>query len=75
MKILVVEGDSGTMVYCNQCGAIAGVPTECVGWKKHNFTSTTVPVICENCGAIPGKPTKCPGWQRHNFKPIPEPRY
>ena len=23
MKIIVVEGDSGTMVYCKGCGAIA----------------------------------------------------
>ena len=75
MKILVVEGDTGIMVYCERCGAVAGVPTECPGWKSHSFASTEVPVICEHCGTIPGKPTECPGWKSHKFVPVPEPRY
>lgn len=57
MKILVVEGDSGTMVYCKGCGAVAGIPSECLCWSSHEFVSTKVPVICKGCGAIPGKST------------------
>ena len=71
MKILVVEGDSGTMVYCKGCGAIAGISTECACWNSHSFTSTTEPVMCKGCGAIPSKPSKCVCWSVHSFYPIP----
>ena len=72
MKILVVEGDSGKMVYCKGCGALAGTPTKCACWGSHDFASTTVPVVCKGCGAIPGKPSKCACWGSHDFGPIPE---
>ena len=75
MRIIVTEGDSGTMVYCKGCGALAGTPTDCVVWNSHDFASTTVPVICKGCGAIPGKATKCKVWNSHDFAPIPEPKY
>ena len=70
MKILVVEGDSGVMVYCKGCGAIAGTPTECACWTAHNLVSTSVPVVCKGCGAIPGPPTECACWTAHNFVPV-----
>jgi len=74
MKILVVEGDSGKMVYCKGCGAIAGVPSKCTVYQygEHRFESTTVPVICKGCGAIPGDSTKCPVYQygEHRFNEV-----
>jgi ribosomal protein S27E len=75
MKVLVVEGNSGTMVYCKGCGAVAGVPSECLCWSSHEFVSTKVPVICKGCGAIPGNPTKCKAWSSHEFVPVPKARY
>lgn len=71
MKIIVVEGDSGKMVYCKGCGAVAGVATECACWHNHSFVSTTVPVICKGCGAIPGEPTECKAWKSHSFVSVP----
>ncbi len=73
MKIVVMEGEGGTMVYCKRCGVLAGAPSECCGWKSHDFASTTVPVVCSQCGAIPGKAINCKGWNSHYFKPIPKP--
>ena len=74
MKILLVEGDSGTMVYCRGCGQVAGYPTKCIVWRSHEFVSTTVPMICKGCGAIPGDATKCKVWQAHEFVPVPKAR-
>jgi len=75
MKILIVEGDSGTMVYCKRCGAIAGTPSKCSEYNSHTFVSTTVPVICKHCGTIPGKPTECSPFNPHSFIPVPDPEY
>lgn len=75
MKVLIVESDSGKMVYCEGCGAIAGAPTTCPVYRggAHSFTSTTVPVICQGCGAIPGESTECPVYRggAHSFKKVP----
>jgi len=75
MKIFVVEGDSGVMVYCRGCGELAGTPTKCLVWSAHDFVTTTVPVICRGCGAVPGSATKCKVWSTHDFGPIPEARF
>jgi len=75
MKILVVEGDSGTMVYCEDCGALAGAPSKCLVYRSHSFMSTTVPVIYEHCGAIPGNPTKCEIYSSHSFVPVPNEKH
>ena len=74
MKVFISESDVDEIVFCKQCGAIPGKPTDCPGWRNHTFINSTVPVICEHCGAIPGKATKCAGWDRHNFLPIPDPK-
>ena len=73
MRVIVVEGEGGVMVYCKKCGVIAGTPGPCPGWQTHSFATTMVPVICKHCGAMPGRATRCPGWQRHNFLPMPDP--
>lgn len=73
MRVIVVEGGTGPMVYCEGCGAIAGVSTKCMCWNSHSFVSTTVPVICEGCGAIPGDPSECECWNKHSFIPVPKP--
>lgn len=70
MQTRVTYSESHKIVYCRQCGVIAGKPTKCPGWQTHDFVSTEVPVVCENCGAIPGDATKCPGWQQHDFRPV-----
>lgn len=72
MRIMVVEGSGGTMVYCKGCGELAGSPTECLVWDTHSFVSTTVPVICKGCGAVPGEATKCKAWSNHSFVPVPK---
>lgn len=74
MRILVVEGEDRTMVYCQDRGAVAGVPTECMCWNSYSFASATVAVICKGCGAVPGPPTRCKVWHAHSFAPIPEDR-
>ena len=74
MRIMVVEGSGGTMVYCKGCGQVAGIPSKCLTWSNgHSFVSTTVPVICKGCGAIPGEATKCRIWSNgHSFVPVPK---
>jgi len=74
MRVLVVEGEGGTMVYCSGCGALAGVSSRCACWDYLNFVSTTVPVVCSGCGQVPGEPTRCKAWDYHNFKPVPKAR-
>ena len=75
MRIMVVEGSGGTMVYCKGCGELAGTPTKCLAWNTHDFVSTTVPVICKGCGAIPGTATKCKAWNTHDFAPVPKAKH
>ncbi len=43
MRVMVVEGGSGPMVYCKGCGAIAGVSTKCECWDYHSFIAVPKP--------------------------------
>ena len=44
MRIMLVEGGSGPMVYCKEYGAIAGVSTKCACWEDyHSFISVPEP--------------------------------
>jgi ribosomal protein S27E len=68
MKTSFTYTESDKIVFCRRCGAIAGEPTKCPGYKSHDFATTTAPLICERCGASLGHPTKCPGWKYHSFR-------
>lgn len=73
MRFMVVNPDSGPMVYCKACGAVPGTATECACWDHHVFVTTAVPLICRGCGAMPGSPSKCRAWDSHSFIPVPKP--
>jgi hypothetical protein len=73
MRMLVVEGSGGEMVYCKGCGALAGEKTRCLAWDSHSLASTTVPVVCYVCGTIPGNPTYCHvHHNEHDFRAVPK---
>lgn len=72
MKATFSYSESSELVYCRNCGAIAGEPTECPVYSDgHRFTKTKEPVVCRNCGAVPGRPTECPVYSDgHRFAPV-----
>jgi hypothetical protein len=45
MKVLVIEGESGKMVYCRLCVAVPGEPTKCPGYNHHDFSKVKVSMI------------------------------
>ena len=69
MKITFSNSESGNIAYCRRCGVIAGESSECPNhvFKKHDFTTTSVPLVCQNCGVLLGEASKCPGYYHHDF--------
>jgi RNA polymerase subunit RPABC4/transcription elongation factor Spt4 len=62
---------AATVVYCNQCGVVAGKITTCPNFSSHDFqsASSSAKVFCNQCGAVPGdKPTVCPNFSSHDFQ-------
>jgi len=66
------EGAGGEkLIYCGNCGVIAGKSTKCPGFTSHRFleASGSGKVICGHCGGTPMEtPYPCPQHVGHHFK-------
>lgn len=61
------------LVYCKQCGVIAGRSSNCPRRISHDIISVPagLKVLCKRCGAYPATvPTNCPHHISHDFMTV-----
>ncbi len=66
-----LSGARGPVIYCIDCGIVAGRASKCPVEGDHHFkkSSGTSIIVCADCGAMPSKKgTKCPVEGDHHFR-------